>query len=143
MVENFSEKSAQYLSENNELLLYRTFGKSMMPFIKSGETVIVSTDYELKDYDILCYRRPDGKVIVHRAVGVKDGKYLVKGDNTFYDEWIEKSQIIGVAVCRISSGEKIEDLTLKRRKILAKIHNFYPIKRLFNVFYRLHDKFAK
>lgn len=136
MTERYTEQGAQYLSVNDDLLLYRTSGKSMMPFIKGGDTVIVSTDYEIADYDILCYNRPDGKVIIHRAVGFKDGKYLVKGDNTFYDEWIEKSRIIGVAICRISSGEKLDDLTSKRKKFIARIHNFYPIKRLFNLIYR-------
>lgn len=74
-------------------------GTSMKPLLKDGEnriTLIKPPGYPQK-YDIIFYRRSDGKFILHRIVGIKKDGYVCRGDNQFQDEFpVRKEQIIAI-----------------------------------------------
>ncbi len=137
------ETSALTLGEQNGLLYLKTNGQSMLPFIKGGDSVVVSKESCVNNYDIVAFTRSDGMIVVHRVVASKNGKYNIKGDNTFYDEWVEPNMILGVVICRVHNGKNIDDFTSKRSKFIARLHNFYPIKRIFNLFYRFIFKLKR
>ena len=66
-----------------------TVGCSMRPMLRNRrDRVIVLPigDERLKKYDLPLYRRPDGKYILHRIIGVRDGEYVIRGDNTYAKE---------------------------------------------------------
>lgn len=74
-------------------------GTSMKPLLKDGENKItlIKPLEEPRKYDIIFYRRSDGKFILHRIVGVKKDGFVCRGDNQFQNEFpVTKEQIIAV-----------------------------------------------
>ena len=74
-----------------------TRGVSMLPMIKTGRDVVVIApkNGRLKRFDVALYRRGDSYVL-HRVIEVLDDRYLIRGDNTYVDEFISESDVIGV-----------------------------------------------
>lgn len=76
-----------------------TVGVSMRPMLRNrhDRVIIVPLGEErLKKYDLPLYRRPDGKYVLHRIIGVEDGYYVIRGDNTYVKEKVPDSWIVGV-----------------------------------------------
>lgn len=74
------------------------YGDSMTPLLKGGrdEVCIVPFTSCPKKYDIVLYRRAD-KLVLHRIVRIlKDGRYVLRGDNSFYTEISDGGNFIGV-----------------------------------------------
>ena len=76
-----------------------TVGCSMRPMLRNRrDRVIVLPvgEERLKKYDLPLYRRPDGKYILHRIIGVRDGEYIIRGDNTYVREHVRDAWIFGI-----------------------------------------------
>ena len=74
-------------------------GVSMMPMLRQGvdSVVIAAAPDKLKKYDIPLYRRPDGHFVLHRIVGIKNGRYVMCGDNqTSYEYNVPRDWILAV-----------------------------------------------
>ena len=64
---------------------FRARGNSMIPFILDGDFLtIASVEQETPAVGkVVAYNQPEtGYLIVHRVVGGKDGRFLIKGDNS-------------------------------------------------------------
>ena len=78
-------------------------GFSMMPLLRQGKdsVSIVALSEEqkrsLKVGDVPLYRMPSGKLVLHRILEVRDGYYLIRGDNVKLFEKIPYKLIIGKA----------------------------------------------
>ena len=75
-------------------------GISMLPMLRSGrDTVTLSSiSRKIKKYDIVLYRRDDGKYVLHRIISLGD-TYTLIGDNQFQKEYgIRHGQIIALVV---------------------------------------------
>lgn len=86
-------------------------GRSMFPTIRDRkDTVTISAPTNIKKYDIVLYRRRNGKFVLHRIVRVlDDNAYIMCGDAQFMLEYpVEKEYIIG-KVSRIKRGKLIID----------------------------------
>lgn len=87
-------------------------GTSMTPTLYSNRDVVhlVSTAVKpYKKYDIILFKRADGKVVLHRITKLlSDNKLLINGDSQIWTEEIEASQIIAV-VKSFKRKEKIID----------------------------------
>lgn len=84
-------------------------GRSMLPLIREGkDSVILSPKPEkLKKYDIPLYTRADGKYVLHRVVSVRNGAYVMCGDNQFtLEQGITHERVIAV-VSAIRRGGKL------------------------------------
>ena len=84
-------------------------GTSMLPTIRPGEDAVVLASPEgVCLGDIIFYRRDSGVFVLHRIVGKrKDGSFILRGDNQFYNEvGVLPSQIIAV-VAEYHKGEHI------------------------------------
>lgn len=111
-------------------------GRSMLPTLKEGrDSVILSPiNGELKRYDIPLYRRKNQRYVIHRIVGISDGKYRLAGDNQYvYEDGIEKGQIIAVVTAIKRGGREIPTDSKKHRLWADFLHNtrfirFLPIR---------------
>lgn len=77
--------------------VYRTRGVSMEPMLRQNRDLVTIRvpASRLKKYDVALYKR--GKAyVLHRVVAVKDGYYLIRGDNTYALETVPDSAVIGV-----------------------------------------------
>lgn len=84
-------------------------GISMLPLIREGRDSVILSPLtgKIRKYDIPLYRRADGSYILHRVVGIKDGKYRMAGDNQFtYENGITDSRIIAV-VSSVRRGNRL------------------------------------
>lgn len=102
-------------------------GFSMRPMLFGGrdEIVLVKPQLPLKKYDLPFYIRKNGVIVLHRIVGVseKQGKtvYIMRGDNTYENEYgITDDMIIGV-VSRFKRKGKWHDVTSRGYRAYAKI----------------------
>ncbi len=74
-----------------------TVGISMLPMLKNRrDTIVVRPCTErLKRLDVALYKRGN-EYVLHRVIEPQDGVYLIRGDNTYVDEFIPEKDVIGV-----------------------------------------------
>ena len=60
-------------------------GMSMAPFIRDGDMLIIEPyKKKIEIGDIVAYISPEEEdLFIHRIIGEKNGKYLLKGDNVY------------------------------------------------------------
>lgn len=78
---------------------FTPMGNSMFPTLYNGADSVILTKpiFPLKKYDIVLYQRKTGSYIMHRVISVKDGEYVMRGDNQIVKEYgIKEYQIIAV-----------------------------------------------
>ena len=84
-------------------------GDSMLPTIRPRkDEVILAYPENVKVGDIVFYRRESGVFVLHRIVGKKkDGSFVLRGDNQFFnEEGVLPSHIIAV-VAEYRKGDRI------------------------------------
>ena len=111
-----------------------TVGWSMFPMLRNRRDRVILRpvgEKRLKKYDLPLYRRPDGKYVLHRIIGVREGYYVIRGDNTYQKEKVPDAWILGY-VAEFYRGEKHIPATKKSYRAYARIWNFlYPARFLF------------
>ena len=88
-------------------LVYTNEGDSMIPVIREGNLLVIeAVKAPLKIGDIPLYKRDSGQYVLHRIVGIKKGKYSMKGDNrTLVEKGITDKHIIGVLTGIVRNGK--------------------------------------
>ena len=72
-------------------------GTSMLPLIRPKKDSIFIKKGIPKKYDVVLYKRDDGKYILHRILNVVNDEYVICGDNQFVKEYgINNKHILGV-----------------------------------------------
>ena len=72
-------------------------GSSMLPLIRPDRDTVVIKRRIPKKYDVVLYKRDNGKYILHRVLKIKDKEYVMCGDNQWKKEFgITEQQILGV-----------------------------------------------
>lgn len=97
------------LSENGRLV-YCNVGDSMLPLIRQDKDLLVieKPKKRIKKYDVILYKRENGQYVLHRILAVKNGGYVLCGDNRYYREYgVQPSQILGVLTSVIREGNEI------------------------------------
>lgn len=91
-IETQLEKDGFYVST--------TVGKSMWPMLRNRRDRVIlrplAKGERLSRLDLPLYRRPDGLYVLHRVIGVRDGHYIIRGDNTYEKEIVPDEWIVGV-----------------------------------------------
>ena len=89
-------------------LVYKTRGRSMEPMLRQDRDVVIveRCDARLKPLDVALYRRGD-RYVLHRVIALRDGGYLIRGDNTFALENVPDSAILGVLTAFQRKGKQI------------------------------------
>ena len=93
-----SQTIEQQIAENG-FYVSTTVGISMRPMLRHRrDRVIIKPvgEARLSKWDLPLYKRPDGKYVLHRIIGVEDGYYVIRGDNTFVKEKVPDDWIVGV-----------------------------------------------
>ena len=106
-----------------------TLGPSMRPLFKTHRDVVVMQplDREVKKYDIVLYKDPRG-YILHRVVKIKGNTLVIRGDNTFKPEFVEKERIIARVVSFNRKG-KHHTVTDRGYLLYVRFWNFiYPVR---------------
>ena len=93
----------EMLSEGYSVQIPMT-GSSMSPFVRDSDLVTLTPlDRDPVRGEIVAFRRPDSRMIVHRVVAIDSGKLLLRGDAArVADGWIDAHGVIG----RVSAVER-------------------------------------
>lgn len=97
----------QYLEAYGSLT-YTNVGVSMMPLLRQGKdlfTVVKKGAARCKAGDVVLYKRPPDKYVLHRVVEVRPKDYVILGDNCVAKEYgITDSDILGVMTGYVRNG---------------------------------------
>lgn len=110
-----------------------TVGMSMWPMLRNRRDRIVLSpvgEERLSRYDLPMYRRADGKYVLHRIIAVRDGEYVIRGDNTYQKEYVKDGQIVGV-VREFYRGNRHVLASARTYRVYAALWHFiFPLRRL-------------
>ena len=94
-----SEPIIRALLAKGEVFSFCPHGTSMLPTIHPGRdsVSIVSLNGRAELFDILLYKRPNGKFVLHRVIAVGEEDYTLCGDNRVEIEYgVKDDWVIGV-----------------------------------------------
>ena len=107
----------------------RATGSSMMPFIKSGDKIlIVKKIRRLTKGEIGLFLLED-TLVLHRVKKVEKDGYLFSGDNRYRsDGFIQESQVVGrlIAIYKKSKKIECESKSFRRQSLLFNFWLFKP-----------------
>lgn len=123
----------EYLNKYGELT-YRNVGVSMLPMLKQGRdlfTVSKKNSGRCKKYDVVLYRRPPNRYVLHRIVEVREDGYVILGDHCMNKEYgVTDEDIVGVLVSFQHRGKEYP-VTDRRYRIYSRLwYWIYPIRML-------------
>lgn len=99
----------QLLSEG--VYVSTTSGYSMWPMLSDRRDRVIlhaKGKERLRRGDLPLYRYPDGRYVLHRIIAVKEGYYVVRGDNTYFKEKIPEEWILGYVTEFYRKGKRID-----------------------------------
>lgn len=99
----------EYL-ERYPRLVRTNVGISMLPLLRQGKDLFVVEKRgpgRLKAGDVVLYRRPPDKYVLHRIVKVRETDYVILGDNCVSREYgITDEDILGVMTGFVRNGKQ-------------------------------------
>lgn len=102
------------ISEGGKFTFFPS-GNSMKPFIRAGkDSVNVVKADEPAKYDIVLYRRSNGRFVLHRIVEVNDGGYVMCGDNQWTREYGITADMIIAKVSEIIRDGRVISCSSKK-----------------------------
>ena len=105
-----NKQSFEEYLENNDRLVYRNTGTSMLPLLKQGRDFFIVekvNNRQLKKYDVVLYKRQPDSYVLHRILKIENGKYVIMGDNCINKEYgITDNDIIAVMTGFIRKGRQ-------------------------------------
>jgi signal peptidase I len=123
-------------------------GSSMNPFIKDGDAITISPlrTTDLGDGDVVAFKRfGTDRLVIHRIVGIRNGLFLIQGDNiSGTDGVIPAAELLGRVTkverkgrnCRIGLGPERRLIALFSRFGLL-VMLLLPIRKIYRLFVRI------
>lgn len=98
-------------------LVYTNVGDSMYPLIQPHDLLVIeAVKKPLQRFDIPLYKRDNGRYVLHRIMRIKNGEYLMCGDNRCsLERGITDRHIIGVLTAIIRNGRTLPVQPPERR----------------------------
>lgn len=99
----------EVISSGGEFRLYPR-GTSMLPLLREGiDSVVLVSLGDVSENDIVLYKRDDGHFVLHRIVKIKNGEYIMCGDNQFQLEHnITSAHLLAGVKCIYRDSERVE-----------------------------------
>lgn len=116
-----------------------TSGTSMYPMLRHRkDTVIIKKpDRDFKKHDVVLYRARSGKLILHRIIKIRPDCLVIRGDNLFNLEYIEKERIIGVLKEFYRNGKYYSCEASRKYRVYIILNRIsYPARRLWRRYLR-------
>lgn len=111
-----------------------TEGRSMQPMLRQHKDVVTvkRVDRALRKGDAVLYPGKDGRFILHRIVKIKNGEFIIRGDNNYFTEYgIKKENIVGILKEFYRDGKYINCETDRKYKLYVfYICHSYPMRYL-------------
>ena len=129
-----SEDIIRALLAEGGVFSFKPYGTSMLPTIHEGRdsVSIVRLDGRASLYDILLYKRPNGKFVLHRVIAVGEEDYTLVGDNRLQIEYgVREDWIVGVlSAVHYPNGKTLLRGTRAFYRAGRRAHRAYPLRRI-------------
>ena len=95
---DFSGDSIEKALAKEGEIISTVSGISMRPMLTQHRDMIVveAIKRPLVKGDVPLYRLESGKLVLHRILKVRDNDYIIRGDNTYFLEYVPKEYVLGV-----------------------------------------------
>lgn len=92
----------------NGVYASNTRGTSMRPLLRHHRDVVILSvpRGEIRKYDVVLYPGKSGKYILHRVIGFKGDTLVIRGDNTYVRELVDKAEIMAVLMSFNRGGKR-------------------------------------
>ena len=99
----------EVISSGGEFRLYPR-GTSMMPLLREGlDSIILVSPRNVSKNDIVLYKRESGQFVLHCVVKIKNGEYIMCGDNQFELELgIRQENLLAQVKCIYRENIRVE-----------------------------------
>ena len=117
--------------ERDGRLVYTNVGDSMRPLIRQDRDILIieKPQGRLKKYDVPLYKRDNGQYVLHRVLKVREGDYVICGDNRYSKEYgITDRHIIGVLTAVVRDGKEIPITDLRYRLYVHLWCDLFPLR---------------
>ena len=123
---NYSEKDVMPLVEEclagGMDVRMKVSGISMTPILHNiKDSVVLTKTDRVKKYDIVLYKRANGKYILHRIIGRKKGAFVMAGDFEIEKEYpVYEDMIIAkvTSFCRNGKDYTPEDFVIRLYSVI-------------------------
>ena len=125
--------SLEEIIEKNGESISSTSGFSMYPMLRNRKDMVVveKVSRPLKRHDVVLYRLTGGKLVLHRILKVKSDHYIIRGDNLYEKEYIQKERIIGVLKTFYRNGKQYNCQESKAYQVyILFMRASYPLRHL-------------
>ena len=129
--------------QSGRLVEFETHGFSMIPLLHDGgdKVVLKQPCFPLKVNDVALCKTDEGRYVLHRVVSLRDGGYVLRGDNCTTTEFCAgDSDVAGIAVSFIRSGKKIE---INSRKYCIYVRYRTLFLKLWRAYWHVSDFFVR
>lgn len=83
-------------------------GGSMLPTVREGDSVKLVPPGDIRKYDVILYRRPGGKAVLHRVIACKGEKLVTRGDAQWLPEFnVRKESVVALAPSFTRDGKTV------------------------------------
>ena len=98
-------------------------GISMLPLIRQGvDQVVLVKPLDVKKGDVVFYLRDNGTFVLHRVIEIKNGEYIMCGDNQFMlEHGITEKHLLAKMKCFIRDGQVIDETNKKYQKYIKRL----------------------
>ena len=132
----------------NGFYVSTTVGVSMRPMLRNRRDRVILRAVEdgerLQKWDLPLYRTADGRYVLHRIIGhTEDGRYIVRGDNTYQKEYISQEQMLGVTTEFYRGKKRVLADNRAYRRYAAFWNAVYPLRRLCRIPFFLGARLIK
>ena len=120
-------------------------GSSMLPLIREGvDKVVLVKPRDIKLGDVVFYQRDNGQFVLHRIVKIKNGDYIMCGDNQCTLEYgITDNHILAKMKAFVRDGKTIDETNKKYRRYIKGLSRRRLKKRIRGFLGRIKRKIFK
>ena len=123
---------------DNGVIITHFRGLSMQPMLRQDKDLIVieKLTRPLKKFDVPLYRYKSGKLVLHRIISIKNGKYIIRGDNLMNKEYsVTDDMVIGVLKGFYRNNKYVDCKTSKLYKVYIYMNLCsFPFRYFWRVF---------
>ena len=138
---NFEDYLSRYGS-----LTYKNKGTSMMPLLRQDRdlfTIVKKGPGRCRRNDVVLYKDEQSRYILHRVINVVPNGYIIRGDNTYRNEFRTDAEIIGVMTSLIRDGREISTEDTGYKLYSALRNASYPFRYVYIQLRRAAGKLLK
>ncbi|MGX1642360.1 S24 family peptidase [Sphingobacterium sp. NPDC055431] len=115
---------------------FNVSGNSMLPFLRHADQVTIKQpiNNNVNIGDILLAKH-EGKIVLHRFVGIKDGKLVLAGDGNLYQkEFILKDDVLAIVMKGFRDRKELNVNSWYKKKLGMLWYYLRPFRYLISKF---------